>query len=188
MRIFSNFDTEFQKKIVAEKTRAFGADAIFVLTRSRFYLYFRVIAHFVWYFVVLISMIFFLNYIQAVNSIYVVLIFVWFLVVWFRVFHKFLKYMYDFTIVTPKGVTTYKQKGILHSQIKEIPSARIEAIQTSRDWILGNIFSYWCVDIIANTGENSHLGQDDEAPWVTGLTYVDHPFEIKTQISNCCFK
>ena len=161
---------------------------MFVIHRARYYLYFKVIVHFVWYLAILVAMILFLNYVQAFSSIYLALIFVWFLIVWFRVVHKLLKYLYDFTLVTSKGIITYKQKGILHNQIKEIPAARIKAIQVSRKWILWNIFGYGFIDIIADLSNEAHLWQDNEAPWVLWLTYVDHPFEMKTKISHCCFK
>ena len=161
---------------------------MFVIHRARYYLYFRVIGHFLWYFTILIAMIFFLNYVQAFTSIYIALIFVWFLIIWFRIVHKLLKYLYDFTLVSSKGIITYKQKGILHNQIKEIPVGRIKAIQVSRKGILSNIFGYGVIDIIADLSNDANLWEDNEAPWVLGLTYVDTPFEIKTKISHCCFK
>ncbi len=188
MRIFSNFDTEFQKRLIDEKKKSLWDGKMFVIHRSRFYLYFKVIGHFLGYFTILISMIVFLNYIQALTSIYFALISVWFLMVWFRIVHKLLKYLFDFTIVSPKGIITYKQKWILHNQMKEIPAGRIKAIQISRSGIFGNIFCYGYVDIIADLSDNAHLGADDEAPWVTGLTYVDNPFQVKAKISDCCFK
>lgn len=187
MKIFSNFDTDFKEKVLSNKKQSFAEKDIFVITRSKYYLIFKVLFHFFWYLAILGWGIALLSYIQAIPSIYMIVIFVWFLVVWFRVFHKILKYYYDFTIVTPKGVTTYKQIGILHSRIKELPSQRIKAIEISRTSLLGNIFWYGNVDIIADLSENAHLGRDDEASWVVGLTYVDSPYDIKDRVSKTCF-
>ena len=98
-----------------------------------------------------------LFYAHAIPSIFVALTLVWLIVVWFRIFHKLLKYLYDFTIVTPNGVTTYKQRGILHSTVKEIPAQRVKAIEISRTTLLGNIFGYGNVDIVADLVEKSHM-------------------------------
>jgi hypothetical protein len=121
---------------------------------------------------------------------YICLFVVWLLIFWFRVFHKFLKYICDFTVVTPWGVTTYKQKWILHCTLKEIPAKRIKAIEVSRTSLLWNVFWYGYVDVIADLNEFSKRKEDytDEAPWVVGLTYVDNPHKIKARISKICFK
>lgn len=187
MKILSNFDTEFREKLVQEKNQEFGSEKTLLIIRSKYYLIFRVLFPGVILSFILLSMLLFLEYIKAFPFIFGTLIFVWFLVFWFRVFRKYLKYKYDFTLVTPRGVITYKQKGILQNQLKEIPSRRIKAIQISRTGILGNIFGFWEIDIIADMSNNTNMGEEDEAPWVTGLTYVDHPFQTKTQITKLCF-
>jgi uncharacterized membrane protein YdbT with pleckstrin-like domain len=117
----------------------------------------------------------------------VILFVAWTIVAWFRVVHKLLKYLYDFTIVTPKGITTFKQKGILHSITKEIPAKRIKAIEISRTTLLGNIFRYGNVDIVADLSDVSQRDSDSEDSWVIGLTYVDYPYEVKERISKTCF-
>lgn len=189
MKIFSNFDTKFQEHLIEEKRKNLGEWwEMFVIHRAKYYLYFKVIGHLLGYIAALLAMIIFLNYVQAFTSIYVILIFVWCLIVWFRIIHKLLKYLYDFTLVSHKWIITYKQKGILQNQIKEIPAGRIKAIQVSRKGILANIFGYGFIDIIADLSSEANIGQDDEAPWVLGLTYVDSPFDMKTRISHCCFK
>ncbi len=187
MKIFSNFDTKFRDVVHNNKKQSFQEEDIFTITRSKYYFIFKVIFHFIGYVLVLAFIIAALKYMNAYKTIYGVLIFVWFLVFWFRVFHKFLKYMYDFTIVTPKGVTTYKQRGILHSVTKEIPTSRIKAIEISRTSLLGNIFWYGNVDIVADLAEKSKLWRDNEESWIIGLTYVDKPYKIKERISKTCF-
>ena len=110
------------------------------------------------------------------------------MVVWFRVVHKFLKYKYDFTIIDPLGITTYKQKGILHSSLKQIPAKRIRSIQVCRNNILENIFGYGSLDILSDFMDNMYLGEDNEAASVIGLTYVNDPYEIKNKITDLCFR
>jgi hypothetical protein len=83
---------------------------------------------------------------------------------------------------------TFKQKWILHSVAKEIPSRRIISIEVCRTTFLWNIFWYGNVDIISDMSERAHLWQDDEASWVIWMTYVDNPYEIKEKITDLCFQ
>jgi uncharacterized membrane protein YdbT with pleckstrin-like domain len=188
MKILSNFNTEFRNIVLSQKREEFPNEQILVVLRSRYYFLLEVFIPFVFLAFLLVSMFAFLQYVQAFSFIFPVLSLVWLLVFWFRIFRKYLKYKYDFTIVTPRWVFTYKQNGILESQMKEIPAKRIKAIQISRTGILGNIFGFGEIDIIADMSDNAHMGEEEEAPWVTGLTYVDQPFKVKTQISKLCFE
>lgn len=95
--------------------------------------------------------------------------------------------MYDFTFVDPQWVTTYKQKGILHSSLKQIPADRIRSIQFERNSLLENICGYWKIEIHTDFRENMRIGEEEEAPFVIGLTYVDKPYKVKSQISDICF-
>lgn len=187
MKIFSNFDTKFLHVVLENKMKSFPREKVFVIKRSKYYLVFKVLFHFFGYLGILIALYSGLFYAHAIPSIFIALTFVWLIVVWFRIFHKLLKYLYDFTIVTPNGVTTYKQRGILHSTVKEIPAQRVKAIEISRTTLLGNIFGYGNVDIVADLVEKSHMWADNEDSWVIGLTYVDKPYKVKERISKTCF-
>lgn len=72
--------------------------------------------------------------------------------------------------------------------MKEIPSKRIKAIQISRTGLLWNIFGFGEIDIIADMTDTAHMWEDEDAPWVMAMTYVDFPFEIKNKISKLCFE
>lgn len=187
MKIFSNFDTNFKQKVLEKRRKSFSDSQIIVISRSKYYFFFRVVFPF---FIVLIIggvLLLFLKKYSINWYVSFPLITVWFLVLWFRVVHKFLKYRYDFTIVDPLWVTTYKQKWILHSFLKQIPANRIRSIQICRNNILENIFSYGSLDILTDFTDNMHIGEENEAPSVIGMTYVDDPYEIKNQITDLCF-
>lgn len=187
MKIFSNFDTKFLDIVLTNKLKSFKKDEIFVIKRSRYYFVFKVLLHFIWYVSALGMLVWFFIYVQCPPIGFVILFVAWTIVAWFRVVHKLLKYLYDFTIVTPKGITTFKQKWILHSITKEIPAKRIKAIEISRTTLLGNIFRYGNVDIVADLSDVSQRDSDSEDSWVIGLTYVDYPYEVKERISKTCF-
>lgn len=190
MRIFSNFNTRFVDKVLEDKYETFKKTDVFVIYRSKFYLLLYILPHMIGYFSILIfTFIIFAN-LSFHPAIYICFFILWLLIFWFRIWHKFLKYLCDFTVVTPWWITTYTQKGILHSTLKEIPSKRIKAIEVSRTNILWNIFGYGYIDIVADLNEFVRSNEDysDEAPWVVWLTYVDNPHKIKARISKICFK
>jgi hypothetical protein len=83
---------------------------------------------------------------------------------------------------------TYKQKGILHSVVKEIPSRRIISIEVCRTTFFWNIFGYGHVDITSESPDQPHLWEDNEVSSVIWMTYVDTPYEIKEKITDLCFE
>ena len=140
MRIFSNFNTKFIDKVLADKHETFDESEVFTIHRSKFFLLFHVIFHLIGYISVLIVLCLILAYYNSPWYVFCIFVLFWLFIIWFRIFHKFLKYFCDFTVVTPGGITTYKQKGILHCTLKKIPAKRIKAIEVSRTSLLGNIF------------------------------------------------
>lgn len=188
MKIFSNFDTKFRKKVLKKRREKFQKNQILVIRRSKYYFIFRVFLPFcilVWFAAGVYA---FLWENNIMKYLIYPLAFVWLLVVWFRPGHKLLKFLYDFTIIDPQGVTTYKQKWILHSTLKQIPSNRIRSIEIERSNILENVFSYGKVNILTDFMENMHIGEDEESPSVIGMTYVDDPYKVKTRVTDICFK
>jgi membrane protein YdbS with pleckstrin-like domain len=188
MKIFSNFDTQFKQKVINKRLESFNESELTIISRSKYYFIFRVIFPLIFLLGIGIVMYIFLKKCNVSWYISSPLFFVWLLVVWFRVGHKFLKFLYDFTVVDPLGVTTYKQKWILHSFLKQIPGKRIRSIQIYRNSILENIFGYGSLDIHTDFSDNMHIGEEDEAPFVIWLTYVDSPYKIKNKITDLCFK
>lgn len=188
MKIFSNFDTQFRQKVYEKRREKYKKEEILVIRRSKYHLLFRVIIP-----VIILSLLAFAAYYflwknEWMKIARIPLWLVWFLVLWFRPIHKLFKYLYDFTIIDPSWVTTYKQKGILKSYLKQIPASRIRSIEIERNNILENVFWYGSVNILTDFMENMHLGEDGESPSVIGMTYVDQPYKVKTQITDLCFK
>ena len=189
MRIFSNFDTKFREKILARQQNVFWEKSILVLTRSRYHLYFRVLAHLPLYIILYVILFAWVVYLFNDYEFWIILFmtFVFAIILWLRLWHRLLKYLYDFTIVTPKTIFTYKQKGILYSIIKEIPAHRIRSIQVSRNTLPQNMFAYGSINIHADYAEDFNIWDDTESAFIIGLTYVDEPLKAKNRISDICF-
>lgn len=188
MKIFSNFDTKFKQKLIETRLENFKSSEILVISRSKYYFIFKVLFPFFLISSLWLVVCFFLDFLNISRFISFPLVFVWLLVIWFQVVHKFLKYKYDFTVVDPLWITTYKQKWILHSFLKQIPGNRIRSIQICRNNILENIFWYGSLDILTDFTENMHIWEDSESPSVIGLSYIDDPYHVKNKITDLCFK
>lgn len=188
MKIFSNFDTKFREKVLLKRKEKFQDDQILIIRRSKYYFVFRVFIPFcilIWF---AAAVYVFLWENNIINIIFYPLVLVWCLVVWFRTGHKLLKYLYDFTIVDPQWVTTYKQKWILHCSLKQIPANRIRSIEIKRTNIFENVFSYGKVNILTDFMENMHIWEDSESPSVIWMTYVDDPYKVKIAVTDICYK
>ncbi len=188
MKIFSNFDTKFKERILQEKLARYTQESLFIIHRSRYYFILRVIIPlFILFWIALAAYIFLWQHDWMKYARYPLAI-VWILIVWFRPVHKLLKYFYDFTIVDPHGITTYKQKGILKNSLKQIPANRIRSIWMERNSFLENIFWYGSIVILTDFTENMKIGsEDDESPSAICLTYVDNPYATKSKITDICF-
>jgi len=188
MKIFSNFNTSYADEVYEENSKQYKWEEILLLRRSKFYLFFHIIPFFFLYVLLLILVFSALLYYEIYLWAYVIFFIIWFLIFWFQIVYKILKYICDFTLVTPAGINTYKQKWILHSVFKEIPSSKIKAVEVFRTGLLWNIFRYGSVDIIADMNDSGYIDVDNEAPWVVGLSYVDSPHKVKSKISKICYK
>ena len=187
MKIFSNFNTNYSTEILNENLKIYKKEEVVLLLRSKFYLYFHVIPLFLLHLLILLWIFYMWLFFSFGIYIFIIIFLIWFLVFWFNVVYKLLKYICDFTVITPWWITTYKQKWVIHSVFKEIPSGKIKVVEIFRSGILGNIFCYGSVDIIADISDGNYIDVDNESPWVLGLSYVDSPWLIKSKISKICY-
>lgn len=188
MRIFSNFNTQYALEVYEDCSKSYKAEEILLLRRSKYYLFFHITPFFFLYLLLLFVAISVLMSFSVNFIVYIVFFLMWLLIFWFQIVYKYLKYICDFTIVTPAWINTYKQKGILHSVFKEIPAGKIKAVEVFRSSLLWNIFRYGSVDIIADMNDTSYIDVDNEAPWIVGLSYVDSPHKVKSKISKICYR
>lgn len=189
MRIFSNFDTQYVHKVLAEKQERYAKDGIFLVRRSKYFFLLYVFPHFLGYIALLVIAITIFMYYQLPWYFFWVLFCIWWAVIWFRIVWKFLHYICDFTIITPGWITTYKQKWLMNCVLKEISSRRIKSIEVRRTTIFSNVFWFWTLDIITDAQEFSSNIDDDsnDYSWSITLSYVDSPQDVKACISKICF-
>lgn len=190
MRIFSNFDTNYIHQAMAEQLEKYKKEEVFLIRRSRYFFLFYIFPHFIWYLIFLMLLQWAAGYFELNLYIWFFIFLAWLVLIWFRIWYKYLKYICDFTIITPWWITTYKQKWILNSVLKEIPARRITAIETRRPTMLSNIFWFWTIDIIGDSDKwvIDHSDDSVESPWILMLTYVNNPQDVKACISKICFR
>lgn len=174
--------------MLQKKQKKFPWEKVLVITRSKYHLIFRVIFPWIMLGILYIALYWLVWKTEWTQYLRYPLIIMGSVFFWFQIMHKLFKYLYDFTIIDPLGVTTHKQKGIMRSYLKQIPANRVRSIQVTQNRFLENICWYGDIDIHTDFPQNPHFGEDTESPSLIGLTYVDHPHKVKTKLTAICFK
>jgi uncharacterized membrane protein YdbT with pleckstrin-like domain len=178
MKIFNNFDTELKKTEYEEAIRNYWKDKVVLVQR---YVAFWIIKWIIPFcFVVVINAMcfiwaFMLENFQILFNIIICVVTMGDLIFFFYLFNLYLDYKFDYTIVTPDGIVTYKQKGLFNSKMKDLPTSKIRSTQSYRSWILGNIFSYWIIEIITDGWLWANNDDWTSQAGKTKLSYVRHP-------------
>lgn len=190
MKIFNNFDTNTKKREIDAAIKRFWKENIYPLERNVFYFLINWLIPFT-----LFSIFAFAVYLLAFSlqeSTYLFwVIFIWIsvisIVLFYKVFNIFIDYKYDFSIITPRWIFTYKQKWLFNSDFKDLPAEKIRSIIATRNWILGNIFWYWTVEIYTDLSLWSEKREAWRSQaWKTKISYVYKPAEVRQRILNIC--
>lgn len=185
MKIFNNFDTTFCETIFAKKVKEYWDDNVFVVKRSKFFWFFHGLFPLI-FIILLVLFWMFILFKYNLSEIYVYgfLIFS-FIVLWKVVLNKYLRYKFDFTIIDPKWIFTYKQDWFLNSSFKEISSNNIKSIQVVNNSIFGNIFWYGSIEIISDLIKE--VNHDEDMSGIISLDFVNSNYTVKEKISKICF-
>jgi len=122
MKIFSTFDTQFKQKILDEVKKEFGDNQVMEITHGKFYYYFVVILPAVFLVIGMILYLVLLFYVgEKVSSdlkvFYYIVGLLLFLFIFgplsLKIIKRYIDYILDFVVVTPKELIYYNQEGIL---------------------------------------------------------------------------
>lgn len=184
MKIFNNFDSEIVEKELQEAISSHGEDNVILCTR---YVAFWILKWIIPFVLILILNVVSIYWVSQIETSFIAHVLYWIIVILdliylYKLFNLRLDYTYDHTIITPEAITTYKQKWILDSKLKELPTAQIKSTQSYRSWMLWNIFSYWVIEILTDWAM-----WDSEKDWSsqagkTKLSYVHHPTMVRKKI------
>lgn len=129
MRIFSNFDTKLKKRSFHRYQQEYGIDNVVLLVKGKLFCLLKI-------FIPLMAFVFACT---AILRMFVLLVgkngLLYGgipLVVLGPFLNRYIQYKMDFSIVTPKMLITYDQKGIFHRDIKTINAINIKTVSVEK--------------------------------------------------------
>jgi hypothetical protein len=186
MRIFNNFDTELKKNEYEWAVKIYWKDKVFLIQRYVAFWIIRWIIPFILIFIINIGLFMLLFFLESVKPLFDVLFWILIIIdiiILYKFFNLYLDYKFDYTLVTPYGIVTHKQKGLFYSKVKDLPTSKIRSTQLYRSWILWNIFSYWVIEILTDGWLWDENDDGSSQAGKTKLSYVYNPWQaLKTII------
>ena len=182
VKIFSSFDTELSKQIVAEKEARYWADKVLFVRRDPIYLFIKVyLPLLVWLAWSIILVLAWINLLPSDWSGRVVLrVLLWsiaiaWLIVWFIATRKSIDYTMDYTVITPEEVLQYDQEGVLNRVSRSMSVWKIKTIKVQTWWLLQSIFNFWAIIFFSEWDSSGSL-------WDIRLNYISSPNLLKDRI------
>lgn len=184
MRIFSNFDTNFDTRIYNEFKQKYWANDVLLIYRDKIFLLFYVILPLVLCILLFsfligmwVSIDLWDNDFNIVKWILVgIIIFITFLPFAWKILKKYIDYKMDFCIVNPKEVIAYNQTWFFWRTAKTIASNKIKTITVDKEWLIASIFNLWTVKFLSEW--------DNSWSWDITLYHVFDPDKMKDTIKN----
>lgn len=157
MKIFSNFDSNYKRKVVASYVEEYGSENILVVNRSklfaRLYVYVPTIGY-----LLIVSLIIYGVFTRIDISFvtWSVSIIAWgfWLVSMFPIFKKYIDFKLDFGVITPKWVFSYNQTGIFKRNMTSLNVQNIRSIVVNKAWLLYSIFNNGEILILSEWSDN----------------------------------
>lgn len=190
MKIFNNFDTKYKEKEKELAIKKYWIDNVYFLERNIFYFLINWLIPFIFFGIFAVAVYLLAFKLQEYTYLFWIII-IWIstisVILFYKVFNIFIDYKYDFSIINPKWIFTYKQKWILRSDFKDLPAEKIRSIIASRNWLLWNIFWYGTVEIYTDLSlwsEKRDIWRSQA--WKTKISYVYSPNKVRQKILNIC--
>jgi len=182
VRIFSSFDTELDEKLVSKAIQEYGKNHVCFVRRDPIYLLIKIVTPlslwmiFVWATIIVAYWTnfwdFLQNFMHRVARILIVLS-------WLRLSvyatTKFIDYYMDFTIITPKNISTFDQTWIFDRATRTLDIEKIKSISVNKKGISRSLFNYWSIIFFAEW--DASLGD------IT-LNYINNPAALEKRIVN----
>lgn len=180
VQIFSNFDTRFDDVAFEKAKREFGKWKVCFVRRDKIYVVFKILIpiflRLIW------SMLFLaLGYWTDLIE----LLWAWFWVfIWLCIWlsgavlswimtNKFIDYYMDFTIITPKRITSYDQTWIFTRAERVLDISKIKSVRVLKTWVFHSIFNYWSIVFFSEW---------DDKNWDITLNYITDPNKLSARV------
>lgn len=159
MKIFSNFDTQFKKKVYQEFVMEYGEQNILLISRSRLFGWLYIYVPALSYISACVLLLVILSnyswtvWIKYVGAPIVILSFLYLL---FPLIKKYIDYKLDFAIISPRGVNSFNQSWIFRRQNKFLNKQNIRTISVNQHGFMHSLFNngeiiilseWWATDV-----------------------------------------
>ena len=183
MKIFNDFDTSLKANEYRDAVKKHGKENVLLIER---YVAFWIIRAIIPLFFTLLLAVVWLFFAFSVKE---WLPFLFWLIIWaewllwliflYYLFNVYLDYKFDFSIVTPEWILTFKQIWLLDSKFKDLPAGKIRSILARRDWLLWNIFWFGSIEILTDWWMASQDQEWRSQAGRTKFTYAKRPNELR---------
>jgi len=182
VKVFSSFDTELDNKLLEKATETYWKDHVCFIRRDPIYLLIKIVAPLVWW-IVLIWVWLIVAYAIDLWDLFQTLV-QW--IVWLTILitglrlaqysvTKFIDYYMDFTIVTPKNISTFDQTGIFDRSTRTLDISKIKSISVDKKGLSRSLFNYGSIIFFAEW---------DAQLWDIKLNYINNPASLEKRILN----
>ncbi len=180
VKILSNFDTSFDDDCVNEAIDEFGKSNICFIRRDRIYVLMKImIPTFFRLFLslILLAIAYWSWLWRSIWSIFQIFIRWIICISWGmllrKVTWKLIDYYMDFTIITPKQITSYDQTWVFTRDARALDITKIKSVRIEKKWLLRSIFNFGTIVFFAEW---------DEDNWDIKLNYISDPNKLSKRL------
>ncbi len=191
MKIFSNFDTNNKKKTIETYKQQFWEDKVFAIEKSKYFLYMRVIFPAVFY-ILAISLFLYGMFLFVGNGLFLTIVSLiaifGLIVILFPIVKRYIDYLMDFVLITPKFLVRYNQEWLFKRLSKTIAATSIRTIAVRKSWVLYSMFNNGDIIFLAEWwGGEAELEWNLWDGWSNEIgeivfTHVSKPEKVRRKI------
>lgn len=182
MKIFSNFDTDMDKRLYWKAVKRFGKQNVMLIHRDKIYFWFNIfLPAFLFLFVSGICIILWFYY-EVNNTIWRIIF--WIIILWaiplkYNLLIKYLDYRMDFCLVTPIEISFYNQSWVFSRNSRSLNTSKLKTITSSKAWFFRGLLNFGSMRFL--TEWNDEAGEIE-------LTYIKDPDRKRGKINKIISK
>ncbi len=143
MRILSNFDTGFSRKLYDQYAQTFGTDKVLLVHKSNLFYYGYVAFPFLLWAILFCVALYFVytKYpdVRRLERVFRWVLGLYFLIMLWKFLRFWINYQMDFLLVTPKEIMKYKQQWLFNRHVEQLRTEHIKSISLSKKWFLHSL-------------------------------------------------
>lgn len=180
MKLFSNFDTDLDKKRYEKYAKVYWEEKIYIIYKDKFFYFFKVILPIALYLLAVlffVCCIYFIDLSSGVKNflriVFLFFFFISFFFVWRKVLVNMIDYKMDFILVTPDEIVCYNQTGLFSRASRSLDVDKLKTISVQKKGILRSFFNY---------GKLVFLSEGDTNTWDIEFNFTSNPDDTKYKI------